>query len=197
MPAESSVRPSPASTYLPSTKKLLAAGIEGDEDVLAGLVAGLLDGFDDGLDGLFVGVQVRGEPALVADRGRQAAALEHLGEAVEDLGAHAQRLFEALGAGRHRHELLQVDVVVGVLAAVHDVHHRHRQQVGVAAADVLVERQLEMRRRRRRRSPATRPAWRSRPASPCWACRRARSASGRRCAGRSRRVPAALRRSRC
>ena len=28
---------------------------------------------------------------------------------------------------RHDHEFLEIDVVVGVLAAVEDVHHRHRQ----------------------------------------------------------------------
>ena len=71
--------------------------------------------------------------------------LEHALEAVVDLGADAQRLLEAGGADRHDHELLQVDVVVGVLAAVHDVHHGHRQRERVDAADVLVERQLERR----------------------------------------------------
>ena len=49
---------------------------------------------------------------------------------------------EARRADRHQHELLQVDVVVGVGAAVEDVHHRHRQHVGVGAADVPVQRQL-------------------------------------------------------
>ena len=36
---------------------------------------------------------------------------------------------EAGRADRHDHELLEVDVRVGVRAAVEDVHHRHRQQV--------------------------------------------------------------------
>ena len=34
---------------------------------------------------------------------------------------------EALRAYRHHHELLKVDVVIGVRSAVEDVHHRHRQ----------------------------------------------------------------------
>ena len=42
---------------------------------------------------------------------------------------------------RHDHEFLEIDVVVGVLAAVEDVHHRHRQILGVGAAEVAVERQ--------------------------------------------------------
>ena len=60
-------------------------------------------------------------------------------ERVEDLGAHAQRFFEAFCTGRHDHEFLDVDVVVGVLAAVDDVHHRQGQFLGIGAAQVLVE----------------------------------------------------------
>ena len=46
-----------------------------------------------------------------------------------------------LGADGHDHEFLEVDLVVGVLAAVDDVGHRHGQDAGVGAADVAVERQ--------------------------------------------------------
>ena len=88
--------------------------------------------------------EVGGEAALVADGGGQAAVGEHLLEHVVDLGAPAQRLGEGRRAHRHDHELLQVDVVVGVLAAVEDVHHRHGQHVGVDPADVAVQRQAEL-----------------------------------------------------
>src|SRR5699024_2889760 len=40
------------------------------------------------------------------------------------------------------HELLDVHVGVGVRPAVEDVHHRHRQQVGVRAADVAEQGQV-------------------------------------------------------
>ena len=44
-----------------------------------------------------------------------------------------QRLAEGGEAGRHDHELLEVDVRIGVGAAVEDVHQRHRQhRVGAA-----------------------------------------------------------------
>ena len=108
---------------------------------MPGLVAGLVDGFDDDFQGLFVGFQVGGEAAFVADGGVVPLGLEDALEGVEDLGAHAQRLGEAGGAGRHDHEFLDVDVVVGVGAAVDDVHHRQGQYAGVGPADVLVERQ--------------------------------------------------------
>ena len=70
------------------------------------------------------------------------------------LGAPAQRLAEAHRADRHDHELLEVDVAVGVRAAVEHVHHRHRQHVRVGAADVAVQRHAALlgdRLRRRER----------------------------------------------
>ena len=59
-----------------------------------------------------------------------------------DLGAHAQRFIERARADRRDHELLDVDVGVGVCAAVEDVHHRHRQQVRVRPADIAEQREL-------------------------------------------------------
>jgi hypothetical protein len=41
-------------------------------------------------------------------------------------------------ADRHDHEFLNVDRVVGMFAAVDDVHHRHRQDAGRGAADIAV-----------------------------------------------------------
>jgi hypothetical protein len=58
------------------------------------------------------------------------------------LDAPAQRLAEARGTDRREHELLHVDVGVGVRAAVEDVHERHRQHVGVRTAHVAVQREL-------------------------------------------------------
>ena len=67
--------------------------------------------------------------------------MQHALEGVVDLGAPTQALGKARGAHRHDHELLEVDVVVGMHTAVKDVHHRRGQQVGVDAAQVLVQRQ--------------------------------------------------------
>ena len=122
-----------------------AAGgrVEGDEDVLARLIAGLLNGFHDDLEGFFVGGEVGGEAAFVAHAGGQAAVAEHLLERVEHLGAHPQGLAEVGRAEGLDHELLDVHVVVRVGAAVQDVHHRHGQDAGAHAADVAVERQVE------------------------------------------------------
>ena len=42
---------------------------------------------------------------------------------------------EAAG-DRQNHELLDVDRIVGMRAAIDDVHHRQRQHMGVRAADI-------------------------------------------------------------
>ena len=114
--------------------------IHGVHEVDAGLKAGLLHGLGDVLERLGVSLEVGRKAALVAHAAAQAGLVQHALEGVVDLGAPAQALGKARGAHRHDHELLEVDVVVGVHAAVEDVHHRRGQQVGVDAAQVLVQR---------------------------------------------------------
>ena len=81
------------------------------------------------------------EAALVADAGAEAAGAQHLLERVVGLDPGAERLGEGLEPERHEHELLDVDVVVGVGAAVQDVELGHRQDGRGRAAQVGVERQ--------------------------------------------------------
>ena len=59
---------------------------------------------------------------------------------VEDLGAHPQAVGEGAAPGGDDHELLEVDGVVRVRAAVDDVHHRDGQDVRRLAAEVAPER---------------------------------------------------------
>ena len=122
---------------------LAGRGVEGQPDLLAGLVSGGLDGAEDELAGFLVALpQDRGESAFVADRRGVPLFLEDALEGLEDLARHPQALAETRRANRHDHEFLQVDRKVGVGAAVHDVAHRHGQHTGRRAADVLVERQV-------------------------------------------------------
>ena len=59
-----------------------------------------------------------------------------------DLDAGAQRLAVRGRTDGGDHELLDVDVGVGVRPTVEDVHHRDRQHVRVRAAEVAEERQV-------------------------------------------------------
>ena len=114
------------------------------------------------------GSEVRREAALVADGRREAPRrAAALFSAWKTSAPDLQRLGERRRAVRHDHELLQVERVVGVRAAVDDVHHRHRQRARAAAADVAVELQPELVGGRLRARRARRRGWRSRPAGPC------------------------------
>ena len=59
---------------------------------------------------------------------------------MEHFRAHAHGIRHALGADRHDHEFLDVDRIVRMRAAIDDVHHRRRQNAGIGAADIPVER---------------------------------------------------------
>lgn len=121
--------------------ELGAGAVQAQGDLRARLVAGFGDGLQDQLDRGFVAGHVGGETALVAHRGGHALAVDQLLEHVEDFGAPAQGLAEAARAHRQDHQFLQVKGVVGVRAAVDDVHHRHGHAHGAAAAEIAVQRQ--------------------------------------------------------
>ena len=115
-------------------------GVDGDHEVLAGLVAGLGNGLHDDLQGILILLQVGGVAALVAHAGSgSAVVLQGLLQLVEHLGAHLEGLLPAAGAHRHNHELLNLHVVGGVRAAVEDVHHGDGQGLGVDAADIVIQ----------------------------------------------------------
>ena len=84
---------------------------------------------------------VGGETALVAHRRGHALAVDQLLQHVEDFSAPTQGFTEAACAHRQNHQFLQVQRVVGVRAAVDDVHHRHGHAHGAAAAEIAVQRQ--------------------------------------------------------
>ena len=80
--------------FLASSNSSVVAGSRAKATCVAELVAGLLDGLGEDFQGLVAALEVGGEAALVADGGAQVAVVQHLLEAVEHLGAHAQRLAE-------------------------------------------------------------------------------------------------------
>ena len=96
---------------------------------------GVVDGLVQQPERLVRARDRRRVPALVAGvEGALAVALEQdLGEGEVDLGRDLQRLEDRPGADRDDDELLEVEVVGGVLAAVDQVDQRHREHVAVAA----------------------------------------------------------------
>ncbi|MBA7695625.1 hypothetical protein ES703_104257 [subsurface metagenome] len=104
-------------------------GIQGQEQLLAGAVSRTLDGLQDHLDGLLVGTEIGGESALVAHGGCQALTFENGLQLVKRLHPHLQGFGEGAGPDREDHELLDIHVVVGMLAAIDDIHHGDRQGI--------------------------------------------------------------------
>ena len=115
-----------------------------ERQLLARHAPGALDRLEQQLERGLVRRQVGSEAALVAERRRQPALVQQRLQVVVRLDRPAQALAERRRADRHEHELLDVDVVVGVGAAVEHVEHRHRQHVGAGAADVAPQRQVEL-----------------------------------------------------
>ena len=122
------------------TAELGCRGIEGDEEIPAGLVAAALDGVDQQPHGVLVSVELGGEPTLVALSGAQAAFVKDVLEGVKRLGSPAEALRKARGAGRHHHELLEVDLRLRMPAPVEDVHHRNRHPELSARGEIAIER---------------------------------------------------------
>ena len=94
-------------------------------------------GLQDHVEGGLVRRQVGREAAFVADQRSTvpcscSSALQRWKTSTPQRTASEKRR----RAHRHDHELLHVDVVVGMRAAVDDVHHRHRQRAGAVAAQV-------------------------------------------------------------
>src|SRR5579884_51296 len=119
-------------------KELAGRGVERDRDAIG--VAGRLRCVEDRLDRLLARREIRREAALVADARREAALGEELLQRVIGLGRDPQALGEGPGAGRDEHELLQVDRVVGVHAAVDHVQQRDGQRRRLLAAEMAEER---------------------------------------------------------
>src|SRR6516164_3926688 len=129
-------------------EELRAGDVQPQVDVVSGAVAGPLDRLQNQAESRLVRLEARSESTLIADRRRQAARGQQLSQRVKYLDAVAQRLAETRSPDREDHELLDIEAVVRVRAAVDDVHHRHRHyQIGRASAElreVAVERQARV-----------------------------------------------------
>ena len=110
-------------------------------DVLARLVASAFSSLENNLDSISIAFQVRSKAALVTQSSGEAFFFQQSLQVMINLGIHAQCFAEGFCTNRHNHEFLNIYVVVCVLAAVQNVHHRHRQLLSSYAAQIQVQRQ--------------------------------------------------------
>ncbi|MND32218.1 hypothetical protein D3C80_227860 [compost metagenome] len=115
--------------------------IEAEEYVFTRLVAGLFDRLDDEVEGFRCTLQTRRKAAFVTNIGVVALCAQFLLQDVEDFRTNPHGILQRFGADRHDHEFLEIDRVVGMCAAIDDVHHRNRQNMCASAADITVKRQ--------------------------------------------------------
>ncbi len=125
----------------PVPMELAGRAIERDGDLRACGVARRVDRLQNQLDRRFVTRDAGGKATLVADGCAHAVRVDQLLQCMKHFGAVADCVGKTRSADRHDHELLQVEAVVGMRAAVDDVHHRHRHRHRTAAAEVAVQRQ--------------------------------------------------------
>jgi hypothetical protein len=132
-------------------EELGAGAIETEIDVTPRFVPGLLDGLQDDPERLFVGAQVGREASFITDGSGETLVSQDLLEVMKHLRAVAQRLAKTRRANRQDHEFLDVEAIVGVGAAIDDVHHRHRHHRlapgGECLPEITIERQPGIARR--------------------------------------------------
>ena len=121
--------------------ELAGCAVQGEQYVFACFVACGFGCFDDQLQRFFVAVQVRCETAFVADGSWKAFAVTQFFQCVENFGAATQGFAERFCADGHNHEFLDVQAVVGMFAAVDNVHHWNRQSHWACATQVTIQRQ--------------------------------------------------------
>ncbi len=129
-----------ADLILPVLEELGRRAIEREHHVFARLETGLLDRGHNEIERISSAGKVRGKTAFIAHCRREALLVQALFQGVEHLSAPAHGFGQRRRADRHDHEFLEIDRVVGMLAAVDDVHHRHRQDMRRNTADIAVER---------------------------------------------------------
>src|SRR5437867_2940459 len=119
--------------------ELAGRGIQRQRQILARRVPRRLDGLHDERQGLLIRAQVGGKAPFIPHCGAEAFFLQQAFQGVEDFGGHPDRVRECVCPHRHNHELLEVQVVVRVCAAVDHVHQRNRQVTGARPAQGAIQ----------------------------------------------------------
>lgn len=112
--------------------------IEGESDVLGGLVSGVLDGFDEELKGFFIAAEIGSKATFVTDIGIELAGFEDFFEGVKDFSGPTDGFFERRSADGHDHKFLDIEGIVGVFTAIDDIAHRGGKDASTDATEIAV-----------------------------------------------------------
>jgi len=119
-------------------EKFAGCTVQAEGDLFARHIAGLVNGLQDHLQGCLVAGHIRGKAALVADSDAHPFVMQNFLQCMKDLGAIANRLSQARRPNRNDHEFLQVQVVVGVRAAIDHIHHGDRHLHAAGPTEIAV-----------------------------------------------------------
>jgi hypothetical protein len=120
-------------------EKLGCGRIKREANVLSRRKARLVDRRHDEIERGVGRGQVGGKATLIAHIDVLAGLFERRAQGVKNLRAHAQRLGEGRRAHWHDHEFLKIEGIVGVHAAIQDIHHRHGQKPRRGPSHVAIE----------------------------------------------------------
>ena len=67
---------------------------------------------------------------------------------MENFRSVTESLGEIRRISRHDHEFLEIDGCIGMCARIQNVHHRHRQNLGLGATEITKEGKIRGRRGR-------------------------------------------------
>ena len=124
--------------------------VHSEADVIAELVASSLNSLSHESQRAFISERLqrslvarntaRSIAAFITDSGVIAILLQNRLQSMEYFSTHTDSFMLILSTNRHDHVFLAVSSRISVLAAIQDVHHRNRQNLGICTADVLVQR---------------------------------------------------------
>ena len=110
-------------------------------DIVAGRVACLFDARHDEIQRIGGRGEVRREASFVAYCGRQPLVMQAFFQRMENFCADTHCVSQIFRTDRHDHEFLKIYRIVGMFAAIDDVHHGNRQDMRRHAAHIAVQRQ--------------------------------------------------------
>ena len=120
--------------------KLAGRAIQAQHNLLACGETGFVDSVQNHLDGRFMTRHIRGKAAFVAHGGAHTFVTHDFLQGMKHFSAVAQGFAKIGSAHGNDHQLLQVEVVIGVCASIDHIHHGNRHLHAPHATEIAVQR---------------------------------------------------------